>query len=122
METGILFSQIFFNGKDIEIAYEVNANCVTHHSDWIGVYQEDFKSTDDYVTYLYPERIVEFENIKYKKDMQRTSDSKYFTYNKNNLMCFIKKNMFFRLEGGEENGYFEGLLCGRWHICCWILQ
>jgi hypothetical protein len=61
----ILFSDpVQINGA-IEFQYEINSNIVTHSYDWIGLYQENFKSLNDYVTYLYvPERIFQFENKK----------------------------------------------------------
>lgn len=35
---------------------------VTDPNDWIGIYQSDFKSSTDYVTYVWAPRIPELEN------------------------------------------------------------
>lgn len=59
----VLFSDTAQTSGRVEFKYRINSNVVTHSYDWIGLYQANFKSVDDYVTYLYaPERIVQFEN------------------------------------------------------------
>lgn len=65
----ITFTKILQQNTNIEINYEISANIVTHNCDWIGFFKDNFQSTDDYITYLYPERIFEFENKKVSKDL-----------------------------------------------------
>lgn len=82
----IVFNEIVQKGDEIVINYEINANIVTHNCDWIGIFKENFLSTDDYLTYMYPERIIEFENKKLFKDFS----------NINTGLSIVKKNTIVR--------------------------
>lgn len=94
----LLFNDIFHNGKDVEITYQLNANVVTHNSDWIGVYKENFMSIDDYVTYIYPERAPEFEKNKLKKDALGCAED----------MKTVKKKTILKSEYIDNGVYFLG--------------
>lgn len=64
----VLFSGISSSSdQNLEVTCRVNKNVVTDSYDWIGVYQSDFKSADDYITYIWAPRIIELENTPFKK-------------------------------------------------------
>lgn len=65
----IVFNKVSNVDSQIEINYQINENVVTHSCDWIAIYKEDFRHTEDYDIYTYPERIIEFESNTLKKDV-----------------------------------------------------
>ncbi len=49
--------------QELEFYYSVNQDLVTHSRDWIGLYKSDLTSSDDYITYIWAERIQELEEV-----------------------------------------------------------
>lgn len=91
--SGIWFDKILFNGRDIEISYEINGNIVTSDTDWIGLYKEKFMATDDYVTYVMANRVYEFENKKLKKDVFGSNENIKVVKKKSMLKgYYVQKN------------------------------
>lgn len=88
----ILFSDTAQTSDTVEFKYQVNSNVVTHSYDWIGLYQANFESVDDYATYSYaPERIVQFEN---KRVNTNTFNIKYSLKLFKSILCFkLKKDV-----------------------------
>ncbi|RNA26461.1 inositol polyphosphate 5-phosphatase K-like, partial [Brachionus plicatilis] len=81
-EHAVKFLKIAANSdQDLEINYQIKNSCNTHILDWIGVYDASFKSTEDYVTYVWAPRIEELEESKLN-----CHEKGYFSYNNNCLI------------------------------------
>lgn len=78
----VVFGDIYSNeDQNLDIVYFINENVATHYKDWIGIYKSDFKGNQDYVTYVWSERIYELENknlIKSKKDYKHKGSTKSY--------------------------------------------
>ena len=63
VESSITFGDIFSNKEqNLDLIYYVNESVITHSKDWIGIFKLDFKGINDYVTYVWSDRIIELEN------------------------------------------------------------
>ena len=49
--------------NDLEIEYSINQDLITDSRDWIGLYAPEMKCSSEYITYVWPERIKELEDV-----------------------------------------------------------
>ena len=58
----VRFVDIFTSdNENLDICYEVNSKILIHSNDWIGVFNANFKSYDDYLTYEWSSQKLEEE-------------------------------------------------------------